>query len=147
MSVLFILFLDFQKFLLFADGRRKQLLVQSLDGPYSEAEAVPIVPYFSIWQPVALDIDLRENRIYWTDIGLNTISRVFINGSSAEVLLTVNVSNSEGLAVDPVGGNMYWTDTGIDKIEVSRLDGSMRKTLIDQNLDKPRDIILDLNKG
>ena len=108
---------------------------------------MPIVPHFTIWRPVALDIDLRDNRIYWTDVTLNTISRVFINGSSPEVLVTVNVSNSDGLAVDPLGGNMYWTDTGIDKIEVSRLDGSMRKTLIDQNLDEPRDIILDLNEG
>lgn len=143
----YIFFLDFQKFLLFADASRAQLLIQSLDGPYLKAGAVPIVPHFTIRRPVALDIDLRDNRIYWTDVTLNTISRVFINGSSPEVLVAVNVSNSDGLAVDPLGGNIYWTDTGVDKIEVSRLDGSMRKTLIDQNLDEPRDIILHLNKG
>ena len=140
-------FLVFQKFLLFADGDQAELFIQSLDDPSSEAAAVSILPPFEIWRPVALDMDIQDNRIYWTDVTLNTISRVFINGSSPEVLVTVNVSNPDGLAVDPVGGNMYWTDTGIDKIEVSRLDGSMRKTLIDQNLDEPRCIILDLSRG
>ena len=105
------------------------------------------MPHFKIWRPVALDMDIRDKRIYWTDVTLNTISRVFVNGSSPEILVSVNVSSPDGLAVDPLGGNIYWTDTGIDKIEVSRLDGSMRKTLIGQNLDEPRDIILDLNKG
>jgi len=117
-----------------------------LDGSYPAAEAVSISG-FKISRPVALDMDIRDNRIYWTDVTLNTISRVFIDGSSPEVLVSVNVSSPDGLAVDPLGGNIYWTDFDIDKIEVSRLDGSMRKTLIDQNLDKPRDIILDPNKG
>ena len=131
---------------MFADASKRELLVQSLDGSYSEAGAVPLTA-FSIWRPVALDLDIRDNRIYWTDTTLNTISRVFINGSLPEVLVSVNVSSPDGLAVDSLGGNIYWTDTGTDRIEVSRLDGSMRKTLIDQNLDEPRDIILDLNKG
>jgi len=132
--------------LLFADASEGKILIFSLDGSSSEgAVAVPL--RFDTLRPVALDLDISDNRIYWTDVTLNTISRVFVNGSSPEVLVLANVSSPEGLAVDPLGGNIYWTDTGLDKIEVSRLDGSMRKTLIDQNLDEPRDIILDLNEG
>ncbi len=97
--------------------------------------------------PVALGLDIVENRIYWTDTSLNTISRVFINGSSPEVIVSDNVYNSYGLAVDPLGRNIYWTDTSANKIEVSRMDGTMRKTLIDQDLNYPSDIILDLKKG
>ena len=100
-----------------------------------------------MYQPVAIDMDIIENRIYWTDTGRNTISRVFINGSSPEVIVSDNVYNSYGLAVDPLGRNIYWTDTIANKIEVSRMDGTMRKTLISQDLDNPRDIILHLDNG
>lgn len=130
--------------MLFADAGQSELRIRSLDGSNSETGSVSI-PAFNVSQPVALDVDIEDNRIYWTDISLNTISRVFISGSSPEII--ANASSPEGLAVDPLGGNMYWTDTSVDKIEVSRLDGTMRKTLIDQNLDQPRDIILDLHKG
>ena len=132
--------------MLFAERSRGELVIQSLVDP-SEERFVPIMPNFNVRGPTALDIDFREDRIYWTDVYLDTISRVFINGSSPEILVTENVSNSEGLAVDPLGGNIYWTDAGVPKIEVSRLDGAMRKTLIDQNLDHPVDIILDLYNG
>ena len=98
-------------------------------------------------RPVALDLDMKENRIYWTDTDLNTISRVFINGSSPEVIVSNNVHDSYGLAVDPLGRNIYWTDANADKIEVCRMNGTMRKTLIHQDLDYPSDIILDLRKG
>ena len=98
-------------------------------------------------RPVALDLDITENRIYWTDINLNTISRVFINGSSPEIIVSEDVYSTYGLAVDPLGRNIYWTDTYASKIEVSRMDGTMRKTLIHQDLDNPTDIILHLEKG
>ena len=100
-----------------------------------------------MYQPVALDLDITENRIYWTDTGRNTISRVFINGSSPEVIVSDNVYGSDGLAVDPVGKNIYWTNTYANKIEVSRLDGTMSKTLVRHDLDNPADIILHLEKG
>lgn len=115
-----------------------------LDGS-SVATALPIS--LSMIRPVALDVDITDNRIYWTDVTLNTISRAFINGSSPEVIVSRHVFTPDGLAVDPLGRNIYWTDTAKNKIEVSRMDGSMRKTLINQDLDQPRDIILDLNKG
>jgi len=116
-----------------------------LDGSESQGKAVPIE--LPMYRPVALGLDSTENRIYWTDTWQNTISRVFINGSSPEVIISKGVYYSYGLAVDPLGRNIYWTDTTTDMIEVSRMDGTMRKALIHQDLDNPRDIILDLNKG
>ena len=139
------IFPDFQKFLLFADARRSEIMLFSLDGFASEAKPVPID--INMYYPAALGLDIIENRIYWTDINLNTISRVFMNGSSPEVIVSDNVYDSYGLAVDPLGRNIYWTDTYANKIEVSTMDGTMRKTLIYQDLDNPRDIILDLEKG
>ena len=109
------------------------------------AKALPIGAF--VYRPVALGMDITENRVYWTDVSLNSIRRAFINGTSPEVLVSVNVSNADGLAVDPVGGNVYWSDIFAKRIEVCRMDGTMRKVLIDKDLDKPRDIILDLSKG
>ena len=116
-----------------------------MDGSNPKPILVPIE--LEMYQPVALDLDITENRIYWTDTSRNTISRVFINGSSPEVIVSNNVYDSHGLAVDPLGKNIYWTDTYSNKIEVSRMDGTMRQTLIHQDLDNPMDIILHLEKG
>lgn len=113
----------------------------------SNSKLTPVPIELDMDWPVALDLDITENRIYWTDIRRNTISRVFINGSSPEVIVSDNVYDSNGLAVDPLGKNIYWTDTYANKIEVSRMDGTMRKTLIHQDLDYPTDIILHLEKG
>ena len=134
-----------QKFLLFAGGRQAEISLLHLEGSYSEVKNVPVGRNISL--PVALGLDIKELRIYWTDVTLNTINRVFLNGSSPELIVSKNVYSPEGLAVDPLGRNIYWTDTGTNKIEVSRMDGSMRKTLISHNLDQPRDLILDYIKG
>lgn len=111
----------------------------------ARAKRIPIE--LSIERPVALGLDITENRIYWTDPWQNTITRAFINGSSPEVIISGYALYSYGLAVDPLGRNIYWTDTQTNTIEVSRMNGTMRKTLIRQDLDDPRDIILDLRKG
>jgi len=147
LTVEYLIFEVFQKFLVFADGSYSQAKISMLplDGSSLGLTDLPIE--LSMARPVALDVDITDNRIYWTDVTLNTISRAFINGSSPEVIISLDVFTPDGLAVDPLGGNMYWTDTGTNKIEVSRMNGSMRKTLIDQDLDEPRDIILDLNNG
>ena len=99
-----------------------------------------------ISRPVALGYDFVEDRVYWTDVILHTISRSFLNGSMEEVIFNQTLQTPDGLAVDHVGRNLYWTDTGTKKLEVSKLDGSYRKTLIISGLDEPRDIILDVVK-
>ena len=105
------------------------------------------LPLSNIVSPVALDYDAVEDRVYWTDVSRQTISRSFLNGSMQEVIIHIKVHTPDGLAVDRVGRNLYWTDTGTDKLEVSKLDGSYRKALITSGLDEPRDIILDVSSG
>ncbi|CAH3029645.1 unnamed protein product, partial [Porites evermanni] len=134
-----------QQFLLFADatyGRIVKVL------PHDPQQRVQLPLSASIiTRPVALGYDLVQDRVYWTDVTRNTISRSFLNGSMQEVLFDQNVQTPDGLAVDIVGRNLYWTDTGTNKLEVSKLDGSYRKALITTGLDEPRDIILDISKG
>ena len=60
-----------------------------------------------------------------------------------ETIVSTEVDNPDGIAVDWVARNVYWTDTGTDRIEVARLNGTSRKVLISENLDEPRAIVLD----
>ena len=132
---------------MFADGYniRAGIFLFPLNDLNVRAKPIPIE--LSMGRPIALDLDMKENRIYWTDPWQHTISRVFINGSSPEVIISGYAHYSYGLAVDPLGRNIYWTETYANTIEVSRMDGTMRKVLVHQDLDNPRDIILDLRKG
>ena len=134
-----------RQFLLFADATNGEILKVPPNSP-GLLTSVPLSSSI-ISRPVALAYDVSEDRVYWTDVTRNTISRSFLNGSMQEVIFDENVQTPDGLAVDPIGRNLYWTDTGTNKLEVSKLDGSYRKTLITSDLDEPRDIILDVNTG
>ena len=133
-----------QPFLLFADatyGRIKKVSSQD------SGSLISLPLESSISHPVALAYDIVEDRVYWTDVRSNTISRVFLNGSSQEVIHDSKLETPDGLAVDIIGRNIYWTDTGTNKLEVSKMNGSLRTAIVRSGLDQPRDIILDADKG
>lgn len=70
-----------------------------------------------------------------------------MDGSNQEDIVTVEVKNPDGIAIDWITRNLYWTDTGTDRIEVSRLNGTHRKVLIHEDLGEPRAIALALELG
>ncbi|XP_075422854.1 low-density lipoprotein receptor-related protein 5 isoform X1 [Ascaphus truei] len=105
------------------------------------------IPLAGVREALALDFDVSDNRIYWTDIGLKTISRAFMNGSSVEHVIEVGLDFPEGMAVDWMGKNLYWADSGTNRIEVSRLDGQYRQVLVWKDLDNPRSLALDPARG
>ena len=88
-----------------------------------------------------------DEKVYWTDVSLNTISRAFLNGSSQETIVSTGLQNPFGLAVDPFGQNIYWTDSVEEVIEVASMNGLYRRVLFKDNLQDPRDIILDVTRG
>ncbi len=127
---------------MFADGDAGKIYQMRLDSMNVTPIAIPFDKTTKIRRPVALEYDKSDNRIYWTDVTLRTISRAFRNGTSYELLFS-DIGDAEGLTIDLAGGNLYWTSTTNNTVETSRLDGSFRKTLVKDNLDKPRDIIVD----
>ena len=133
-----------QPFLLFADATHGRIMKVS---PQDSGSLISLPLNNSISRPVALAYDIVEDRVYWTDIRRDTISRAFLNGSSQEVIHDSKVETPDGLAVDIIGRNIYWTDTGTNKLEVSKLNGSLRTAIVTHNLDQPRDIILDADMG
>ncbi|KAL4830050.1 hypothetical protein H8958_013925 [Nasalis larvatus] len=105
------------------------------------------IPLTGVKEASALDFDVSNNHIYWTDVSLKTISRAFMNGSSVEHVVEFGLDYPEGMAVDWMGKNLYWADTGTNRIEVARLDGQFRQVLVWRDLDNPRSLALDPTKG
>ncbi|KAK3082885.1 hypothetical protein FSP39_007983 [Pinctada imbricata] len=106
---------------------------------------------------VAVDFDVKEEFIYWSEITSNssTINRMNITESQRSNYTNVNVQvlhsstlkNPDGLAVDWVGRNLYWCDKTTDTIEVSRLDGKYRRVIIKEGLHEPRALEVFPAKG
>ncbi|XP_027714286.1 low-density lipoprotein receptor-related protein 5-like, partial [Vombatus ursinus] len=105
------------------------------------------IPLTGVKEASALDFDVSNNHIYWTDVSLKTISRAYMNGSSVEHVIEFGLDYPEGMAVDWMGRNLYWADTGTNRIEVARLDGQHRQVLVWKDLDNPRSLALDPTKG
>ncbi|KAL7885278.1 hypothetical protein AOLI_G00055730 [Acnodon oligacanthus] len=130
-----------EAFLLFTN--RAEIRSISL-GTNSNDVAIPLT---GVKEASALDFDVAENRIFWTDVSTKTISRAFMNGSGVEAVIEFGLDYPEGMAVDWMGRNIYWADTGTNRIEVARLDGQYRQVLVCKDLDNPRSLALDPANG
>ena len=134
---------DITRFFLFVEGKNIRQL--ALHHNSSNSLRVPLTEPTS--SPVALDYNFKDEKVYWTDVAKDTISRAFLNGSSQETIVLTKLSNPYGLAVDSFGQNIYWTDGTEKVIEVASLNGLHRRILIRDDLQDPRDITLDVTRG
>ncbi|GFU58759.1 low-density lipoprotein receptor-related protein 5 [Nephila pilipes] len=105
------------------------------------------IPISGVQEANALDYNINDDRIYWTDVISKTINRAFMNGSAVEPVVEFGLNYPEGMAVDWIAQNLYWADMGLNRIEVSRLNGLHRKVLLYQNMDDPRSLVLDPAEG
>lgn len=53
----------------------------------------------------ALDFDVTDNRIYWTDISVKAISRAFMNGSNLEVMRSLRSQGGSPLRCPAIKAN------------------------------------------
>ena len=105
------------------------------------------IPIQGIKEALAIDFDISDTRIYWTDASLKTINRAFMNGSNVETIVRYGLEYPEGIAVDWVSKNIYWVDTGSKRIEVARTDGSARRVIVWKDLQQPRALAIDPANG
>lgn len=96
----------------------------------------------------ALDFVFRTGMIFWSDVADKKIYKAPIDeGNSKTVVVSDEVTTSDGLAVDWVYEHLYWTDTGTNTISLANFDGQMRKVLIKDDLEEPRAIAVDPLEG
>lgn len=100
-----------------------------------------VVPISGLQSATSFDVNLAENRIYWTDT--KTISRSFINGSGVEHIVQLGIENPVNLAIDWIAKNLYWIDIDLKRIEVSRLDGSYRRIVFHDRNRHPFSLAVD----
>ncbi|XP_019865728.1 very low-density lipoprotein receptor isoform X2 [Aethina tumida] len=92
----------------------------------------------------ALDFVFRTGMIFWSDVTDKKIYKAPIDeGNDRKVVITNDITTSDGLAVDWIYNHIYWTDTGRNTIELANFDGTMRLVLIKDELEEPRAIALN----
>uniref|UniRef100_A0A673JVW3 Low-density lipoprotein receptor-related protein 1-like n=1 Tax=Sinocyclocheilus rhinocerous TaxID=307959 RepID=A0A673JVW3_9TELE len=130
---------EYRQFLLYA--RQIEIRGVDIDNPYYNYIISFTVP--DIDNVTVVDYDALEDRIYWSDVRTQTIKRAFINGTGVETVVSADLHNAQGLAVDWVSRNLFWTsyDTNKKQINVAHLDGSFKNAVI-HGLDKPHCLVL-----
>uniref|UniRef100_A0A8C0SLN4 Sortilin-related receptor n=1 Tax=Canis lupus familiaris TaxID=9615 RepID=A0A8C0SLN4_CANLF len=102
------------------------------------------LPLTGLRAAVALDFDYEHNCLYWSDLALDIIQRLCLNGSTGqEVIINSGLETVEALAFEPLSQLLYWVDSGFKKIEVANPDGDFRLTIVNSSvLDRPRALVL-----
>ncbi|XP_041369837.1 deleted in malignant brain tumors 1 protein-like [Gigantopelta aegis] len=130
-------------FLLFTDTRKKQ--IYRMDVSTFSYVQVPLTNHDN---PIAIDYDPVDARIYWTDVGLRRIRSASLSGTDEKTVRQLSSGAvPDGIAIDSVSRLIFYTDTGNDIIAVMSIDGFAHKIIIDHGLDEPRAIVTDFNDG
>jgi low-density lipoprotein receptor class B len=83
-------------------------------------------------EPIDLELDLKNRRLYWTDRGDpprgNTVNRTFIDGKLGQEIVLSHLMEGIGIALDVPGDRMFVTDLA-GSVYSARLNGSERKLL------------------
>ncbi|XP_050390249.2 low-density lipoprotein receptor-related protein 8 [Patella vulgata] len=95
---------------------------------------------------IFLDYDIRDNKLYWTNVMREQILSVDFNDTKNIMVIAENIG-SIGIAVDWIHKHLYWTDSDLQQIAVSTLDGQMRSALITKDVEKPRAIVVEPSSG
>lgn len=97
--------------------------------------------------PQSLAIDRKAGRIYWAEVGAQSISSAFLNGSDVKQIMNSSQVGGEvatGVAVDSEAGKVYWT-TQCCSVRRANLDGSEMEHLT--NTTNGGGIALDTEAG
>jgi hypothetical protein len=120
------------------DGRifRANLEIPKGQGPANRNDIELL--YDGLPEPIDLELDLANRKIYWTDRGDpprgNTVNRAPMdpaqgNGKKQPEIIFDHLMEGIGIALDLKGNRMFLTDLG-GSVYSASLDGSNRKTVL-----------------
>ncbi|XP_058252369.1 pro-epidermal growth factor isoform X1 [Hemibagrus wyckioides] len=92
-----------------------------------------------------VDFHYREGRVYWVDTHTGVLSRVNLDGTHAQRLLSLGKGIS-GLAVDWRENSLYWSSRKTGTIRRADTDGRNVKTVL-RDLTQPSSVVTDPNTG
>lgn len=88
------------------------------------------------YNPTGIDVDPRNNKIYWSQAGNPGIFRSNFDGSGYECLKNRSQTGAtHGLKLDLTQDKIYWVDRGEDCIWSSNLDGSDQRRVLNTSMD------------
>ncbi|XP_076436243.1 scavenger receptor cysteine-rich type 1 protein M160-like [Babylonia areolata] len=131
------------QFLLFTDTDHRG--VYRMDLTSTSYVTIPLLGHAN---PIAIDYDPEDTRIYWTDVAAREIRSSGLDGTNNETVRRLSDrSTADGIAVDPLSRLIFYTDTGEDIIAVLTIAGYSQKVVVRDDLDEPRAIVLDVMEG
>nr|XP_002125537.4 uncharacterized protein LOC100176236 isoform X1 [Ciona intestinalis] len=95
-------------------------------------------------QAVALDMNINKNLIYWSDVshtGRGIYRAGLSDGSRITRIISEDIYEPNGIAVDWLANNIYWTDAQLGAIFVAKDNGRDRVRLIG-GLAEPRGLVV-----
>lgn len=125
------------------DHRIKCAAVESLDQSNPAFQTV----VSNIAEGTAIDMDVRNRMVYWSDTHAWTINRMNLSSGEVKVIIKDNIGEVYSMAVEWESGLIYWTDFIFERIEVANVNGSSRRTLVTQNVRSPIGIAVDPRNG
>ncbi|XP_025082123.1 low-density lipoprotein receptor-related protein 4-like [Pomacea canaliculata] len=98
--------------------------------------------------PLGIDYDPVDGRVYWSDIEDETIRSANLDGSDARLVRNIIHGGSLwGLSVDSVSRLLFYTNDGNKVIGMISLDTNSHHIVVDSDIGQPIDIELDKHNG
>lgn len=96
---------------------------------------------------VGLDFNARNNYIFYSDVILDVIYKIKVDGTGKENVLASQNEGVEGLAHDWVSNNLYYIDSRKGTLNVISINNSAHRRVLLKNLKRPRAIVVHPNRG
>lgn len=133
-----------KNFLLYSQQKFVRGVLINQDKSFNDA-MIPIVSRSARF--VGLDYSAKDEVIYYSDVILDVIYKIKIDGTGKDNVLASQNEGVEGLALDYVTNNLYYIDSRKGTLNVLNVNNrSYRRTLL-KNLKRPRAIVVHPNRG
>lgn len=134
-----------EEFLMYSQQKFVRGIILDQHSPGFTDAIVPVVSRSARF--VGLDFNARNNYIFYSDVILDVIYKIKVDGTGKENLLASQNEGVEGLAHDWVSNNLYYIDSRKGTLNViSVLNPAYRRVLL-KNLKRPRAIVVHPNRG
>ncbi|KAJ8041481.1 Low-density lipoprotein receptor-related protein 5 [Holothuria leucospilota] len=89
----------------------------------------------NIEKVTSIIVDSVNERLYWSDASLNTISTSRLDGSQRRILFTSDLVAPSNLLLDPECRYIYWTSSGTDSSTIERafVNGTSREKAVNES--------------